>query len=70
VESHTVSFPKDRAVEKAKQVYADYYRHRRSPHRGSYTGKVELGYVRPNGLFGGKQDPDSEDFSTCPGSEQ
>lgn len=62
VESHTVSFPKGRAVEKAKQVYADYYRHRRSPHKGSYTGKVELGYVRPNGLFGGKQYPDQVPF--------
>ncbi|MGQ9791610.1 MAG: hypothetical protein ACUVR7_13295 [Armatimonadota bacterium] len=62
VESHTVSFPKDKAVAKAKQVYAEYYRTRTSPHRGTYKGKVELGYVLPNGMFGGKRYPEQVPF--------
>ena len=57
IEAHMVNFPKDKAVAKAKQVYAEYYRTRTSPHKGTYKGKVELGYVLPNGTFGGKRYP-------------
>ena len=62
VESHTVSFPKDKAVAKAKQVYAEYYRTRTPPHKGTYKSKVELGYVLPNGGFGGKRYPERVPF--------
>jgi len=57
IESHDVRIARDKAVGKAKQVYASWYRTRRSPHRGEYQGRVEVGYVYPNGAFGGKRYP-------------
>lgn len=57
IESHEVGIPRDKAISKAKQVYTDWYRTHRSPHQGKYTGRVEIGYVYPNGLFGGKRYP-------------
>jgi hypothetical protein len=57
IESHDVHIPQDEAVSKAKQVYANWYHTHRSPHQGKYTGRVEIGYVYPNGAFGGKGYP-------------
>lgn len=57
IESHEVHISQTEAVSKAKQVYADWYRTRRSPHQGKYTGRVQVGYVYPNGMFGGKRYP-------------
>jgi hypothetical protein len=57
IESHDVRIARDKAVGKARQVYASWYRTRRSPHRGQYQGRVEVGYVYPNGAFGGKRYP-------------
>ncbi len=57
IESHDVRLSKSEAVQKAKQVYEGWYRTRRSPHRGQYTGRVEVGYVFPNSNFGRKASP-------------
>ena len=57
IESHEVHISQGEAVRKAKQVYADWYRTHRSPHQGKYTGRVQIGYVYPNGMFGGKRYP-------------
>ncbi|GIV15765.1 MAG: hypothetical protein KatS3mg022_1200 [Armatimonadota bacterium] len=57
IESHDVRISQTEAVSKAKQIYADWYRTHRSPHQGKYTGRVEIGYVYPNGVFGGKRYP-------------
>ncbi len=57
IESHDARVEQNEAVQKAKQVYANWYRTHRSPHQGKYTGRVEIGYVYPNGAFGGKRYP-------------
>ncbi len=57
IESHDVRLSKSEAVQKAKQVYEGWYRTRRSPHRGQYAGRVEVGYVYPNSNFGRKASP-------------
>lgn len=57
VESHVVRFPKEQAIARAKDTYEKWYRTHSGPHRGKYSDKVELGYVIPNGMFGGKRYP-------------
>ncbi|MGC8783277.1 MAG: hypothetical protein ACP5RN_02660 [Armatimonadota bacterium] len=57
IESHDPRISQNDAVQKAKQVYANWYQTHRSPHQGQYTGRVEIGYVYPNGAFGGKRYP-------------
>lgn len=57
IESHDARVGQNEAVQKAKQVYANWYRTHRSPHQGKYTGRVQIGYVYPNGMFEGKRYP-------------
>lgn len=57
IESHDLRISKEEAVRGAKQVYEGWYRTHRSPHRGQYAGRVEVGYIFPNGSFGAKRYP-------------
>ncbi|MDW8290085.1 MAG: hypothetical protein RMM06_05140 [Armatimonadota bacterium] len=57
IESHSLRLSRGEAVQRAQRVYANWYQTRRSPHQGKYTGRVEIGYVYPNGMFGGKRYP-------------
>lgn len=57
IESHDLRISKEEAVRRAKQVYEGWYRTHRSPHRGQYAGRVEVGYIFPNSAFGAKRYP-------------